>query len=48
MLGFMAGFPGFSAVAGPPQGKEPTKTENGRFHNNRSITNAVSRNAWIF
>ena len=48
MLGLMAGFPGFSAVAGTPKGKEPTKTENGRFHNNRSITNAVSRNAWIF
>ena len=48
MLGLMAGFPGFSAVAGPAKGKEPTKTENERFQNIRSITNAVSRNAWIF
>ena len=24
------------------------KAENGRTHNNRSIANAVSRNAWIF
>ena len=29
-------------------GGSPQKAENGRFHNNRSITNAVSRNAWIF
>ena len=48
MLGLMAEFPGSSAVAGPSNGGSPQKAENGRTHNNRSITNAVSRNTWIF
>ena len=44
----MPGISRFLADSGPPNGGNPQKCENGRFHNKHSIRNAVSRNAWNF